>query len=211
MIDVGVDYHRILSSINYDISNLKGIICSHRHGDHTKSLDRFIKIGIPCFGNNDICESFEGCNPLSKKLNVGGFKIQHFDLIHNVPNTAFIIDTPNNIRILYCTDTEYIPMRVKNVNYAIIEANYDEDDIIENYMEDTFGKGRFDNHQSLENCIEYLRQIYNPRLRGIILWHLSSTNINSRKAYEKVRNEFGFDNVVVAKKNVIISLKTTEI
>lgn len=137
--------------------------------------------------------------------------MQNFELVHNVPNNAFIIDTPNKIRILYCTDTEYIPKRVKDVNYAIIEANYSSEDIIDNYVEDIYNNSRSENHQSLDKCVEYLSQIYNPHLRGIILWHLSIANINSKRAIERVKDEFGFDNVIVAKKNTIMPLKTTEI
>lgn len=212
LLDVGLPHKEILQGLNYDINDCVSVICSHNHfADHTKSLDNFIKLGIPCYGNQDICDHHKGCNLLPKVLKIDGFKIQNFELVHNVPNNAFIVDTIDNVRILYCTDTEFIPKRVKNVNYAIIECNHDYDEMIDNAVNDEFSMSHYENHHSLQNCIEYLQAIYNPRLRGIILWHLSEANINAKKAVEKVQEELGFDNVVYAKKNVIMPLKTTEI
>ena len=83
------------------------------HQDHVKSLDYFINLGIPCYGNKDVCSMHKGCIELPNVLKVDGFKVQTFELVHNVPNNAFIIDTSDGIRILYCTDTQYIPKIVK--------------------------------------------------------------------------------------------------
>lgn len=211
IVDVGLSYKEILEGVNYDLSNCASVICSHNHiADHTRSLDYFIKLGVPCYGNHDICENHEGCKLLPKALKVDGFKIQNFELIHNVPNNAFIIDTVDGIRILYCTDTEYIPKRVKGVHYAIIECNHDEEQMIDNAMDDVYSMSHYENHQSLDRCIEYLKAIYNPNLQGIILWHMSGSNIDSNKAKKKVVDALGLSNVCVARKGLEVELLKEE-
>lgn len=211
LVDLGLPFKKIISNLSYNLSNCQFALASHDHlADHTKSLDKFIEYGIPCYGNKDVCENHLGCQELSKVLKIGGFKVQHFDLVHNVPNTAFIIDTIDGVRILYCTDTEYIPKRVKGVHYAIIECNHDYDCMIDNAMEDKFSMSHHENHQSLDNCIDYLKQIYSVNLQGIILWHLSQTNINAEKARKRVQEELGFNSVYIAKKGLAIELNKEE-
>ena len=181
-----------------------------RHIDHVKSLDYFINLGIPCYGNKDVCDAHNGCIELPKVLNVNGFKIQTFELVHDVPNNAFIIDTSDGIRILYCTDTQYIPKIVKRVHYAIIECNNDFDTIVDNAMEGDMTMSNFKEHQNINDCIEYLKRIYNVDLQQVVLWHLSSTNINPNEAVKRVRRELGFENVVYAQRGLEIELVKSE-
>lgn len=181
-----------------------------RHQDHIKSLDYFINLGIPCYGNKDVCSIHKGCIELPNVLKVDGFKVQTFELVHDVPNNAFIIDTSDGIRILYCTDTQYIPKIVKRVNYVIIECNNDFDTIVDNAMEGDMTMSNFKEHQNINDCIEYLKRIYNVDLQQVVLWHLSSTNINPNDAVKRVRRELGFENVVYAQRGLEIELVKSE-
>ena len=181
-----------------------------RHIDHVKSLEYFINLGIPCYGNKDVCSIHKGCIELPKVLKVDGFKVQNFELVHSVPNNAFIIDTDDGIRILYCTDTKRIPKKVKGVHYAAIECNNDQDTIIDNAMCDVFTKSRPENHQSLCECARYLKAIDKSNLQCIVLWHMSMSNIDERKAIDTIKREVGFDNVVVADRGIEIEIQKSE-
>ena len=181
-----------------------------RHIDHVKSLDYFINLGIPCYGNKDVCSIHKGCIELPKVLNVNGFKIQTFELVHNAPTNAFVIDTDDGIRILYCTDTKRIPKKVKGVHYVAIECNNDQDTIIDNAMEDLFTKSKPENHQSLCECVRYLKAIDKSNLQCIILWHMSMTNIDEKNAVDTIKREVGFDNVVVADRGLEIEIQKSE-
>lgn len=180
------------------------------HQDHIKSLDYFINLGIPCYGNKDVCSIHKGCIELPNVLKVDGFKVQTFELVHDVPNNAFIIDTSDGIRILYCTDTQYIPKIVKRVHYAIIECNNNFDTIVDNAMEGDMTMSNFKEHQNINDCIEYLKRIYNVDLQQVVLWHLSSMNINPNEAVKRVRKELGFENVVYAQRGLEIELVKSE-
>ena len=181
-----------------------------RHQDHVKSLDYFINLGIPCYGNKDVCSIHKGCIELPNVLKVDGFKVQTFELVQDVPNNAFIIDTSDGIRILYCTDTQYIPKIVKRVHYAIIECNNNFDTIVDNAMEGDMTMSNFKEHQNINDCIEYLKRIYNVDLQQVVLWHLSLTNINPNDAVKRVRRELGFENVVYAQRGLEIELVKSE-
>lgn len=178
IVDVGMSSKDILRGVDFNLTNCLSMLCTHNHTDHTKSLDYFINMGIPCYGNKDVCDHHKGCNLLSKVLKVDGFKVQNFDLVHDVPCSAFVIDIDDNVRILYCTDTKYIPKRVKGVHFAIIECNHDAEYMLDKALEDKYYTSKPENHQSLDTCTEYLKQIQSPNLQAIILWHLSNGNID---------------------------------
>jgi phosphoribosyl 1,2-cyclic phosphodiesterase len=139
-------------------------------------------------------------------VKVDGFKVQTFELVHNASNNAFIVDTFDGIRVLYCTDTQYIPKRVKGVNCAIIECNHDEDTIIDNMCEGVESRSQFENHHSLDRCIEYLKSIYSLDLTSVILWHPSGTNLNKKEAVRRVKEELGFEAVYMAEKGMELEI-----
>lgn len=211
LLDVGLPYKEILKCLNYNLKDCVGVFVSHAHAnDHTKSLGNFIKAAVPCFGNEDVCNKYAGCNVFPKVLNLDGFKIQNFELEHNIPCNALIVDTCNNVRLLYVTDTKSVSKRVKNVNFAIIECNHDFDTIIDNLVNDDASRSHPENHLSLDACIDYLKEIYSPALQGVVLWHLSDTNIDAKKALERVKDELGFDRVWIAEKGLEIELEKEE-
>lgn len=214
ILDVGLNLEKdIQPYLENNLKEVSGVIVTHDHKkDHTFSLKNCIKKGLDCYGNADICSKYKGCNLVEcgKLYNIDGFRIQTFELVHNVPNNAFIIDTIDGIRVLYCTDTQYIPKRVKRVNYVLIEANNDDDVMISNSLNDKESHSKAQFHQSLDNCIKYLKSIHSPELMAVVLIHLSDQNSNAKLFVKKVQDELSFDNVYVADKGMVIELNKEE-
>lgn len=206
IVDVGIVWDKIAKGINYKLDECKLVLSSHIHKDHTRSLSKFIDLGVPCYGNEEACNHYKGCNLLSTSIDVEDFKVQAFEVPHNVQNSAFIIDTSDEVRVLYITDTSGTKHYVDNVNCAIIEANWDAGTMFDNVVNDVVSKSNYNDHQSLDECIEYLKHIKSESLKTVILWHLSSTNINAKEAQERVKREVGIDNVIIAKSGTTINL-----
>lgn len=120
------------------------------------------------------------------------------------------MDLDNGIRVLYITDAKNVSKRVKNVNFAVVECNYDNDTIIDNMVNDESSRSHPENHLSLDDCIEYLKEIYSPSLQGVLLWHLSETNIDAERALNRVKEELGFDRVWIARKGMEVELNKEE-
>lgn len=209
IVDVGLPFKTILRGIDHDLGRCKGVIVSHRHKDHSRSVVDFVKMGIPVYANEDTCDLYSGMMPITSCLVgfLGGFKVQTFSIDHNVPNNAFIIDTIDGARVLYVTDARYVPCIVRNVNYAVVECNYSDEDIIRNEIEGETIQSRYDNHLSLSQCIDYLRAINNDGLRGVVLWHLSQSNISPQYALDRAKEETGVEHVYLPTPNSQILLK----
>ena len=210
LLDVGIRYKEILKSMNWDLSSCITSLCTHLHSDHSKALYHFIENGIPCYANQDVCDHYKGCNLIDRAILIDGWKVQTFSLVHNVPNNAFILDTFDGIRVLYCTDTEYVPQIVRNVHYAIIECNYDDEILVDALCDGKQIRSQFENHHSLERCVDYLKKIYNPNLQAIILSHISDTNGDPKMFQQRVKDELGFENVYCANGGLEIPLQLSE-
>lgn len=212
ILDLGLSWNDILEGLDSDISCVSAVLVTHDHKkDHSRSLPKALSRHMNVFGNEDLCEKYKGCKLIKPKLkyNIDGFKIETFELVHNVPNNAFIIDTYDGIRILYCTDTQIIPEVIHDVNYAIIECNYDFDIVFERDLAGKDSASHFEYHHSLQNCIEYLSKINHPNLRQVIISHLSDSNSDERKFKQKIFEELGIS-VLVADKGVIVELNSED-
>jgi hypothetical protein len=82
--------------------------------------------------------------------------------------------------------------------------------MVYNAMDNKFSMSHHEHHQSLDRCIDYLKKIYSVDLQGVILWHLSNSNIDENRATQRVKNELAFSNVYVAKPNLEIELNKSE-
>jgi len=213
ILELGCNFDEYIRNTEYSTSNIVACLVSHRHGDHIRkdTLDKFLKYKVPVFANDDVCAMYQGCGKIDMPvLVVGGFTIRHFDLVHSVPNTAYVIDTPDNVRILFATDTEYVPKIVKNVNVAIIEANYDENVIIDNIIDDQWNSSRYSCHQNINRCIQYLKKLDPGCMTQVVLCHLSQNNANRKDFVKKTQELLSFDNVCVAEPNLCLNLNNCE-
>ena len=62
IVDGGLIWDKIVKGINYELSSCVSVLCCHVHKDHSRSLAKFIGLGIPCDGNEDVCFHYKGCN-----------------------------------------------------------------------------------------------------------------------------------------------------
>ena len=208
LLDLGVSMEAVLKALNYHVECVKGALISHRHVDHARYIPAFIRSGVKVYVNNDTWAMYPDATMLRMKFNVGdAFTIRTCEVEHNVPCNLFLIDTKDNIRILYITDTNRATVLFKNVDYLIIECNHDMETIVDTAMETGNGTAsQYYNHLSLEKCVDYIAHMDKGNLKGILLWHSSSSNLNKERAIREVKEASGIDNVWLAKRDLKICM-----
>ena len=92
----------------------------------------------------------------------------------------------------------------------MLEANYDEEIIIDRMINDTYSASASQNHLSINQTIEILKNNYSSELQSITLIHLSDGNANAKRFKRRVQEELGFDNVVIADKGIVVELNKSE-
>lgn len=169
VLDCGVKFIDAKKALNFQIKGIVGAVVSHCHGDHAKYTHEYETAGITVWKPYTM-------ESLRNSTQLGGFKVQSFDLVHNVPCCGFLISHGDFGKMLYVTDTEYVPYRFRDLSVMLIEANYDEQ-----YVDKTQVKWQhvLTGHMSLTttmDCIEANKTTY---LNHIILCHLSEGNADS--------------------------------
>lgn len=207
LIDLGVSFPKVNKSIEYKISHICGAVVSHVHKDHAEYIPVFASNSVEVYSNANVREKYPECRLLGRKNTIGAFTVFPMSVPHDVPCEAFLVKTSDDVRILYITDTSGMKWLCKRVNYLIIECNYDADTIIDRkYNENYMTGSKYFNHSSLETCLDYIENMDKSELKGVILWHYSSTNLNKAKAKELAMKAAGIDNVVLAKSNLIMDM-----
>ena len=180
--------------------------------DHAGHIKDFIKSGIPVYTSQGTIDAVSqklnsdfGMNPIQvgRRYQIGKFGVIPFSVKHDVPCLGFLINHPESGNILFVTDTHYIPNTFKGLNQILIEANYEERILNENYIDGKIDNSRYQrvlrSHMSLETCVEALKKNDLKGVQNIVLIHLSPQNSDASLFKSKV--------VEVTGKNTHIALK----
>ena len=150
-----------------------------------------------------LCEAFV-------QFKIGGFTIMPFDVHHDVKEPlGFLINHKDMGTVLFATDTSYLEYRFKQLTNILIECNYSEKILLKNMDNDSIDSStgiRIANtHMSLENCKELVKANDNPKLKNIVLLHLSDGNSNA-KEFKEVMEELTHKRVEIADKGLEIEM-----
>lgn len=205
IIECGISFKEIKKGLDFNLRNVVGCLVTHEHGDHSKALRDFLKAGIDVYTSFGTaraivkeCEVIETYHRLHyikafKQFKVGNFTIMPFDVHHDVAEPlGFLINHKDMGTILFATDTCYLEYRFKALTNILIECNYSEKILLKNMdngsIDSSTGIRIASTHMSLENCKELIKANDNPKLKNIILLHLSDGNSNSKEFKETMEN-----------------------
>ena len=231
MIDAGVGIRAVkkcFASKHMKITSLQRILITHDHSDHVKSAG-YVAVEAECpvyatkavhrgiYENYSIVKKI----PMDQQINiekeqtftVGDFTITPFHVPHDSPsydNTGYRIEV-EGIVFSIITDCGHITERVAQIisesNYLVLEADYDEERLCNNYhynhtrvnfktivdgvlrMQTKTLADRVScdtGHLSNRQCAEALANNASEKLRHVWLCHLSAENNSSQCAKDTV-------------------------
>lgn len=202
LLDLGENEKKIKKGIGWRISDVVGAIVTHKHADHSKSVNDFERMGVP------VLKPYENASDICLK-NISGFKVQSFDLTTIDGRWAhtdadgepcscygFLIEHKEMGRMLYITDTAFVKWRFKNINHILLGVNYDKDMI----YPDNEGKKNhiFGGHMEIDTACEFVKANNSDSLHNVIMCHLSADNADSDKFIERMKEACPAANVYVA-------------
>ena len=216
LLEAGVHPDEVYRAMNYDVSGLCAVVCSHEHQDHAKYIRHYAERGRKVLALRETLEA-AGCNgnnyckPIEPMhgYKMGAFKILPFDVHHDVPCVGFVIEHPEMGKLLFATDTMMLEYRFDGLNHIMIEANYSDEIVerdIDNGVVRSVMKDRLmTTHLSLENAIGMLKANDLTNVNEIILIHLSDNNSEVGAFHDAVVRATGKP-VYVAKKGLEVEV-----
>ena len=205
ILDCGIPIKEIKKGLNWNIKNVVGVLCTHRHLDHSKSVKDFRQMGIRIYG------LYSKAVPM-KTMKIGEFTVKPFDLTtvdgswthtdangEPCPIFGFLITHKEMGRMLYITDCELIKWKFKDINHILLGVNYDKDLI----DRDNTGKANhvFRGHLSIDTACDFVKANYSDSLQNVIMCHLSAENADRDSFIEKMKKVTCGANVDVAERN----------
>lgn len=201
ILDCGILIKEIKKGLDWNVKDVMGVLCTHKHLDHSKSVADIRNMGIRVF--NPTLDIFLDV------VHFGDFTIRPFDLTtvdgrwthtnadgSECPCYGFLITHPEMGKMLYITDTELIKWRFKDINHILLGVNYGKDLI----DRDNTGKANhvFRGHLSIDTACDFVKANYSDSLQNVIMCHLSSENADSDSFIEKMKKVACGANVDVA-------------
>jgi phosphoribosyl 1,2-cyclic phosphodiesterase len=219
ILDAGVSIAEIKKALNFDLRNIVGCLFSHAHQDHCRGISGLSKTGINCYSSWDSILSLKYYNhhlcvvQPQKVYQIGSFKVLPFEVKHDVINYGFLIEHPESGKILYVTDTYYIPYKFKGLNNILVEANYSIDianEAISNGASVAVRNRVLHSHMEIGTVVDFLKANDLREVNNIVLLHMSSGNSNASEFKKKIQKVAPGKTVTVADKNITINLSKTQ-
>lgn len=192
-VDMGLsclELRRRATACGVDVSSAAGVFFTHDHDDHYSGIATFHKRypGIPLFANGDTADAIAARTGVADGWNVfetavafefEDFTITPFSISHDAADpVGYLIE--NEGRVLFIgTDTGVPTTGVRDALWrcdcAILESNYDPV-LLETSARPVSLKQRIagrSGHLSNEDAAELVRSVNPPRLKTLLLAHLS--------------------------------------
>jgi phosphoribosyl 1,2-cyclic phosphodiesterase len=199
ILDCGIPIKEIKKGLNWNVKDVVGVLCTHKHLDHSKSLDNLKKMSMPVFAPYQ--RSYN-------KKNYGGFTIYPFPLqtldgnwTHTdangepCPIYGFLITHKEMGRMLYITDCELIKWKFNDINHVLLGVNYDKD-LVD--TDNPKANHVFRGHLSIDTACDFVKANDSDSLQNVIMCHLSSENADKDSFIAKMKNAVNGANVDVA-------------
>ena len=210
IIEAGIAFNEVKKALNFNVSNVVGCIVSHEHLDHSRSMLKMAEYGINIYSNKEVIAKLGSGNDMYQKhvYQIGGFSVYPLNVIHDVETFAFVLVHKEMGTMLFVTDTGKFNFKVPEVNHLLIEANFDQDLVIDGLL----NGNRYNNlerlsanHMSIDECEKVISRNLSKETKNIVLLHLSDGNSDAKNFKSRVRKLTGKP-VYVADENLEIEL-----
>lgn len=207
ILEAGMTYKQIAKELNFDYSKVVGVLVSHEHKDHSKSVKDLAEHGIDLYTSAgtvlalDIQHHRISIIEPEKQFKIGNFTVLPFLTEHDAKEPlGFLIYHKEFGKLLFATDTYYIKYKFKDLNYIMVECNYSKEILQRNVekglLHPKVKKRLLTSHFSLHNVLEFLKANNLDKVREIRLIHLSDGNSNAKQFKEEVEQLTGIPTII---------------
>lgn len=234
LIDAGVSLRTVkkaLKNAGIDMETIRAVFITHDHADHIKAVSALgEKMHLPIYATSRIHEGIRRSYSVREKLSASSirflekeqpmqlmdFHIESFEVPHDgTDNVGYDITTPEGKSFVFLTDlgeiTPTAAKYIRNADYLVIEANYDED-MLRTGPYPPHLKYRIASHtghMSNLDTANFLATNIPEKLKHIWLCHLSKDNNHPELAYKTIAMKLAEKNIIAGKDVYVYTLSRT--
>ena len=230
LIDAGVSLKKIeegLNSINVSPSSLDGILVTHEHSDHIKSLGNLSKkFNLPVFANSETFDAMPKERDKISEQNIRNFivnekfcindiEVNPFSIPHDAANPCGFNLTCDGKKISIATDighmTNNILKTLEGSKFVLLESNYDTE-VLKCTKYPFYLKQRIagpNGHLSNTMAGKVINHLLQNDLQTAVLGHLSKESNFPALAYQTVADEIISQGTDISKLNLSVASRDT--
>ena len=198
LLEAGIQKNKILSGYADRLARVAGCLVTHEHTDHAKAAVQLTDCGIDVYASQGTLDAIRPTPTLRsyrfhtlharKPAQVGSWAVIPWEAQHDAaePLGFLLYSRHTKERLLFATDTYYIPHRFPQLDYIMVECNYDMSILLRNIAEGVTPESLkpllLQSHFSLDNVRAFLSANDLSRVQHIYLLHVSDGN-GDREAF----------------------------
>lgn len=205
LLEAGIPAKKILSGFPPLLPRVAGCLITHEHGDHACGAVELAGRGIDLYATTGTFAGITGTVPAHRRhviqkgvqFRLGSWLILPFEAEHDAaePVGFLLYSLAAQEKLLFATDTYYIPNTFRGLNIVMVECNYSRD-----LLEDNIRAGRVPkllkirllrSHFSLDNVKGFLTANDLSKCRRIYLMHLSGGNSDPERFKREIQELTG--------------------
>jgi phosphoribosyl 1,2-cyclic phosphodiesterase len=210
LVDAGLSARQIvrgLESVGRTLDDLDGILLTHEHQDHIGGLELLSQGRALALFCNALTQDHLLCNlsfrtlpawrlmPTGSNFDYNDLRIESFSVSYDAVDPVGYVLASESARLSILSDvgfvTDLIKERLRGSDAVFVEANYDDQLLEFDTKRPSVTKERISSrlgHLSNDQVAELIGEIVHPRLRNVVLGHLSEDCNNPSLASKHVRS-----------------------
>lgn len=192
LLEAGIRSNRILSGYADLLDRVAGCLVTHEHDDHSKGARRLTEAGIDIYASAGTLDAIRPVGFLRnyrfhilqarKQLQIGSWIVLPWEAQHDAaePLGFLLYSTVTKEKLLFATDTYFIPNTFQGLNYVLVECNYEltklNRNIADGVLPESLKPRILQSHFSLDNVRTFLTANDLSVVRHIYLCHVSTHN-----------------------------------
>lgn len=201
LIDCGLTRKRVVNGLNTigkSLDDIDAMFITHRHTDHTGHKASFSCLDDRTYsGDKGMVDSnySDHVMPPFSSVQIKEVRVTALPTSHDAPDSMgyLLEDTKTGERMMYMTDTGYIPYKdlnyCTNCDFYLLESNHDPEMLMRSDRTNWLKMRILGDHGHLSNeqCSHYLTMMIGKKTREIALAHLSGECNTPKIAVETFR------------------------
>ena len=205
LLEAGIPARRILSGYLPLLPRVAGCLITHEHQDHAKGVSGIAAAGIDLYATDG---TFNGIPDIDRpyrkhvvrvgeQFKTGSWTVRPFQTKHDAmePCGYLIYSMAAQEKLLFATDTFYIPNTFRGLNVIMVECNYSlpflDESIREGRVPEAMRPRLLRSHFGLENVKDFFRANDMNTVRQIYLIHLSGNNADPNQFRSEIERATG--------------------